>query len=92
MDYSLSEDGNLMQRKKQNREAIFHKIKDFGKRRQDYSLYGTKITNYKTKEIGLLICTWTNKFVGIDVDFATCVDPNGKRYNIAMDFITPFEE
>lgn len=59
---------------------------------KDYTMYGTKITNKETNEIGLLLCTWTNKFADADVPFATCVDMNGKRYNIAMDDITPVEE
>ena len=29
---------------------------------KDYMLYGTKILNLKTQEIGLLICLWENKF------------------------------
>ncbi len=28
---------------------------------KDYMLYGTKILNLKTEEIGLLICLWENK-------------------------------
>ena len=52
---------------------------------KDYKLYGTKILNLKTQEIGLLICLWENKFTDKTVDFATCVDKNGKRYNIELD-------
>ena len=48
---------------------------------KDYKLYGTKILNLKTQEIGLLICLWENKFADKTVDFATCVDKTGKRYN-----------
>jgi hypothetical protein len=59
---------------------------------QDSTMYGTKIYNYETKEIGLLIYTWTNEFADGDVPFATCVDSKGKRYNTAMDNITPFED
>lgn len=51
------------------------------------TLYGTKILNLKTKEIGLLICIWKNKFADGEVDFATCVDKQGKRYNIELDNI-----
>lgn len=29
---------------------------------KDYMLYGTKILNLKTQEIGLLICLWENKY------------------------------
>ncbi len=38
--------------------------------------------NFKTQEIGLLICIWKNKFADGEVDFATCVDKQGKKYNI----------
>lgn len=59
---------------------------------QNRTLFGTKIHNNKTNEIGLLLFTWTNTFADGDVEFATCVDINGKRYNIALDDITPIEE
>ncbi len=52
---------------------------------KDYKLYGTKILNLKIQEIGLLICLWENKFADKIVDFATCVDKTGKRYNIELD-------
>lgn len=58
---------------------------------KDYQLYGTKILNLKTQEIGLLICIWKNKFADGEVDFATCVDKQGKRYNIELDNIRGFE-
>ena len=51
---------------------------------KDYQLYGTKILNQKTKEVGLLICIWKNKFADAEVDYATCVDRQGKRYNIEL--------
>lgn len=54
--------------------------------------FGTKILNHKTNEIGLLIYTWDNTFADGDVPFATCVDKDGKRYNIEMDNISPIEE
>mgnify|MGYP004699694275 CR=1 FL=1 len=54
---------------------------------KDYQLYGTKILNHKTQEIGLLICIWKNKFADGEVDFATCIDKQGKRYNIELDNI-----
>ena len=59
---------------------------------KDYKLYGTKILNLQTQEIGLLICLWTNQFADGDVDFATCVDKKGKRYNIELDNIRGFED
>ena len=57
---------------------------------KDYKLYGTKILNLKTQEIGLLICLWENEFADKTVDFATCVDKTGKRYNIKLDNIRGF--
>lgn len=59
---------------------------------KDYTLYGTKILNLKTKEIGLLICIWKNQFADGEVDYATCVDKQGKRYNINLNLISPFKE
>lgn len=59
---------------------------------KDYQLYGTKILNLKTQEIGLLICIWKNKFADGVVDFATCVNKQGKRYNIEVDNIRGFED
>ena len=46
---------------------------------KDYQLYGTKILNLKTKEIGLLICIWKNTFADGEVDYATCVDKQGNK-------------
>ena len=48
---------------------------------KDYRLYGTKILNQKTKEVGLLICIWKNKFADAEVDYATCVNKQGKSNN-----------
>ena len=59
---------------------------------KDYQLYGTKILNLKTQEIGLLICIWQNRFADKTVDFATRVDKTGKRYNIELDNIRGFED
>lgn len=58
---------------------------------QDRTMFGTKIFNHVTKEQGLLLYTWTNTFADGDVSFATCVDKNGKKYNISMDNISPIE-
>ena len=60
--------------------------------KKDYHLYGTKILNLKTQEIGLLICTWENRFADAEIDFATCVDRQGKKYNIELDNIRGFED
>ena len=59
---------------------------------KDYQLYGTKILNQKTKEVGLLICIWKNKFADANIDFATCVDKQGKRYNIELDNIEVLDD
>lgn len=59
---------------------------------KDYQLYGTKILNLKTQKIGLLICIWKNRFADKTVDYATCVDKHGKRYNIKLDEILPLEK
>lgn len=45
---------------------------------KDYILYGTRIFNLKTKEIGLLICIWKNEFADREVYYATCVDKKVK--------------
>lgn len=59
---------------------------------KDYKLCGTKILNLKTQEIGLLICLCENLYADKMVDFATCVDKTGKRYNIEFDNIRGFED
>ena len=93
---------------------------------KDYQLYGTKILNLKTKQVGLLICIWKNKFADAEVDylgflphsqsfafmpcdivssicslsgrcrteirFATCVDKQGKHYNIELDNIEVLDD
>ena len=59
---------------------------------KDYHLYGTKVLNLKTQEIGLLICTWKNKFADAEIDFTTCVDRKGRKYNIELDSIRGFED
>ena len=59
---------------------------------KDRTLFGTKVYNNQTKEYGLVIYTWTNSYADGDIPFATCVDENGKRYNTAIDNLTPVEE
>ena len=60
--------------------------------KKDYQFYATKSLNLKTKEIGLLICIWKNKFAAGDIDYATCVNKQGKRYNIEFDNIKILED
>ena len=57
----------------------------------DRTLFGTKVLNWKTQKIGIVIYTWTNVYADGEIPFATCVDENGKKYNIAMDSITAVE-
>ena len=59
---------------------------------KDYQLYGTKILNLKTKQVGLLICLWKNKFADAEVDYATCVNKQGKCYNIELDNIEVLDD
>ena len=59
---------------------------------KDYALYGTKVLNLKSQEIGLLICIWKKKFGDSEIDYATCVDKQDKRYNIKLDEILQLEE
>ena len=59
---------------------------------KDYTLYGTKVLNLKTQEIGLLICIGKNKFADSEIDYATCVDKQGKRYSIELDTIVSREQ
>ncbi|CDE62069.1 unknown [Fusobacterium sp. CAG:439] len=59
---------------------------------KSYLLFGTKIYNHTTKEIGLLICTWVNAFSDGKMDFATCVDKRGKRYNTPLENIKVIHE
>lgn len=44
-------------------------------------LFGTKILNRQTNEIGLLIKTWKNEFADGSIWFATCVD---KKRNVII--------
>lgn len=64
---------------------------------KDKTLFGTKIYNHNTKELGLIICTWFNRYaIGgggyEDIAFATCVNQNGRQYNVKMDEIEPIED
>ena len=59
---------------------------------KDYTMFGTKVFNKNTKEVGLLLYTWVNVYADKKVDFATCVDKNGKKYNIELDNLQGFED
>lgn len=58
---------------------------------KDRTMFGTKVLNHQTHEIGLLLYTWVNVFADDKVLFATCVDKKGKKYNIKMDDISPID-
>ena len=62
-------------------------LKDF-----DRILYGTKILNLETKKLGIVLYTWTNVYADEEIPFATCVDENGKKYNVSMDNIQVAED
>lgn len=55
-------------------------LKDF-----DRTLFGTKVLNLETKKLGIVLYTWTNVYADRNIPFATCVDENGKKYNVSMD-------
>lgn len=54
--------------------------------------FGTKVYDHKKQQVAILIKTWTNKFADGDVDFATLVDTNGKKYNAPLDNISIIEK
>ena len=62
-------------------------LKDFDRR-----LFGTKVLNLETKKLGIVLYTWTNVYADGNIPFATCVDENGKRYNVSMDNIQVVED
>lgn len=59
---------------------------------QNRLLFGTKVLNIKTNEVGLLLYTWDNTFADGDIPYATCVDKNGKKYNMELDNLKIIEE
>ena len=61
-------------------------LKDF-----DRTLFGTKVLNWNTQKLGIVLYTWTNVYADGEIPFATCVDENGKKYNIEIDSITAIE-
>lgn len=58
---------------------------------KDTTMFGTKVKNLITNELGVVINTWTNVFADGEIPFATCVDTNGKRYNIKIDSLELLE-
>lgn len=66
---------------------ILENLKDF-----DRTLFGTKVLNLETKKLGIVLYTWTNVYADGNIPFATCVDENGKKYNVSMDDIRAIED
>ena len=62
-------------------------LKDF-----DRTLFGIKVLNLETKKLGIVLYTWTNVYADANIPFATCVDENGKKYNVSMDDIRAIED
>jgi len=62
-------------------------LKDF-----DRTLFGTKVLNLETKKLGIVLYTWTNVYADGNIPFATCIDENGKKYNVSMDNIQVVED
>ena len=62
-------------------------LKDF-----ERTLFGTKVLNLETKNLGIVLYTWTNIYADGNIPFATCVDENGKKYNVSMDDIQIIED
>ena len=62
-------------------------LKDF-----DRTLFGTKVLNLETQKLGIVLYTWTNVYADGEVPFATCVNENGKKYNVSMDNIQVVED
>ena len=58
----------------------------------DRTLFGTKVLNLETKKLGIVLYTWTNVYADGNIPFATCVDENGKKYNVSMDDIRAIED
>ena len=58
----------------------------------DRTLFGTKVLNLETKKLGIVLYTWTNVYADGEIPFATCVDENGKKYNVSMDNIQVVED
>ena len=62
-------------------------LKDF-----DRTLFGTKIVNFNTQKLGVMLYTWTNVYADAHSPFATYVDENCKKYNVSMDDIRAIED
>lgn len=58
---------------------------------KDRTMFGTMVFNHKTQMQGILLYTWTNVYADAKIPFATCVDINGNKYEIALDNLTPIE-
>lgn len=64
---------------------------------EDTSLFGTKVYDFKNKNIALVLKTFDNTYSQngggtVDIQFARCVTTKGKLYNVEFDYITPYKE
>lgn len=57
----------------------------------DQELFGTKVFNYITNSIDILLATY-NHPNRIYKEHALCISPDRKQYHIGVDFITPINE
>lgn len=57
----------------------------------DQELFGTKVFNYITNSIDILLATY-NHPNRIYKEHALCISPDRKQYHIGTDFITPINE
>lgn len=63
---------------------------------EDTTLFGTKVYDYKNKNIALVLKTFDNTFSKngggtVDIPFARCVTLKGNLYNVEFDSIIPLE-
>ena len=76
-------------------EQLFDdKAKGITKKYQfDYNqeLFGTKVFNYITNSIDILLATYEHPN-RIYKEYALCIAPDRKQYHIGVDFITPIDE
>lgn len=56
------------------------------------SIFGTKIMNVKSGQLGLMIKTWTNYYADATIPFGTWVDTKGKRHDSPIDDLCLIDE
>lgn len=62
----------------------------------DKFLYGIKVYDYNKKSLATIISTWTNTFSNekgpVYVQYATCVDYSGEKYNTEFENLRPYDD